>query len=44
VGEVSVHRLRSSCFPGLSGYDGQPDLPSGSHLELPDGGHHDYLV
>jgi hypothetical protein len=24
--------------------DGQPDLPSGGHAELPDGGQHDYLV
>jgi len=24
--------------------DGQPDLPSGGHAELPDGGQRDYLM
>jgi hypothetical protein len=31
--------------PGLiAGDDGQPDLPSGGHVELPGGGQRDYLV
>jgi hypothetical protein len=32
-------------MPGESpGDDGQPDLPSGGHAELPGGGQRDYLV
>jgi len=31
--------------PGLvAGDDGQPDLPSGGHVELTGGGQRDYLV
>jgi hypothetical protein len=33
----------SSCWIA-TGDDGQPDLPSGGHAELPGGGQLDYLV
>jgi hypothetical protein len=38
--------LTLSCrsTPATPADDGQPDLPSGGHTELPGGGQRDYLV
>jgi hypothetical protein len=36
--------MRSASGTLCLGDDGQPDLPSGGHAELPDGGQRDYLV
>jgi hypothetical protein len=38
----SLHQKRRAALPQVD--DGQPDLPSGGHGELPCGGQCDYLV